>query len=574
MIGLDISVKDSSKEERLTALDRMPTSWLESVGTAFDLGNENAPTKSIQRAIKRSYADDAADEIIPMAELNEQYAPIGLTFMEDHKKGYVDLLVEKRLKDIKKENIISRGPKNFFAQGSYFFSGLGGDMYDPINIGLSLIPIVGQARFLTMVGKYGKKSARFRRGLIEGGVGNALFQPAEFAMAKSEQRDYRAINALYSVSLGALLGGSLGLGLGKVGDVYKKYTGKDNIYNDIDNAPIELKEDLIRYSVGQVMQGKRINAAAFLEQTKLERNKQLRIKQISEINLKANLGSITDVDVQPKTKDLKSIKEFNEKLEKGIESNLSKKEKLELQKIKKLYNNLEKKLQQKKYKKITESKEEIDLDIVNKDKSLIPYIAKLNSLNKKKKILEDRGKNAYVKNFIQQQQEVKQKGSNVSYNTLGKLEQLKTIYSNPDGFEIKNNEITSRANKINLNDLSDIEILLQDNQTRLDLEGKSINYRNSFYNQFSSDNLEAKTLFNLNKQVDVESVKSLESEIDDLTNEFSGLEELAKNKYPVLDDYIKSINSTIKDIDNSISKQDNVIKGIRVGLSCLIKKGS
>ena len=108
----------------------------------------------------------------------------------------------------------------------------------------------------------------------------------------------------------------------------------------------------------------------------------------------------------------------------------------------------------------------------------------------------------------------------------------------------------------------------------MDLEGKSINYRNSFYNQFSSDNLEAKTLFNLNKQVDVESVKSLESEIDDLTNEFSGLEELAKNKYPVLDDYIKSINSTIKDIDNSISKQDNVIKGIRVGLSCLIKKGS
>ena len=57
MIGLDISVKDSSKEERLTALDRMPTSWLESVGTAFDLGNENAPTKSIQRAIKRSYAE-------------------------------------------------------------------------------------------------------------------------------------------------------------------------------------------------------------------------------------------------------------------------------------------------------------------------------------------------------------------------------------------------------------------------------------------------------------------------------------------------------------------------------------
>ena len=573
MIGLDISVKDSSEKDRLTALDRMPTGWLESVGTAFDLANENAPTKSIQRAIKRSYADEADDQIIPMAELNEKYAPIGLTFMEDHKKGYVDLLVKKRLNDIKKQDIISRGPKNVFAQGSYFLSGLGGEMSDGINIGLSLIPIVGQGRFLKMVGKYGKKSARFRRGLIEGGTGNALFQPAEFAMSKSEQRDYGAMDSLYSISLGALLGGGLGLGLGKIGDVYKKYTGKDNIYNDIDNAPIELKEDLIRYSVGQLMQGKRINAAAFLEQTKLERNIQLRIKQISQINLKAKLGSITDVDVQPKVKETKSIKEFNEKLQKGIESNLSKKEKLELQKIKKLYDNLEKKLQEKKYKKITESKKEIDLDIVNKDKSLLPYIAKLNSLNKRKTILEDRGKNAYVKNFIQKQQEMKQKGSNVSYNTLGKLDQLKTIYSNPDGFEIKNNEITSRANKINLNDLSDTEILLQDNQTKLNLEGKSINYRNNFYNQFDNDNLEIEAKFDLNKQIDVESAKALESEINDLTDEFSGLEVLARERFPTMNDYFDSINSTIKDIDNSINKQDNVLKGIRVGLSCLIRRG-
>ena len=234
---------------------------------------------------------------------------------------------------------------------------------------------------------------------------------------------------------------------------------------------------------------------------------------------------------------------------------------------------LKKKIQQKKYKKITESKEEIDLDVVNKDKSLIPYIAKLNSLNKRKTILEDRGKNAYVKNFIQQQQEMKQKGSNVSYNTLGKLDQLKTIYSNPDGFEIKNNEITSRANKINLNDLSDTEILLQDNQTKLNLEGKSINYRNNFYNQFDSDNLEIEAKFDLNKQIDVESVKALESEINDLTDEFSGLEVLAREKFPTMNDYFNSINSTIKDIDNSISKQDNVLKGIRVGLSCLIRKG-
>jgi len=574
MIGLDISVKDSSDKERLTALDRMPTGWLETVGTVFDLANENAPYKAIKRYFQRSYAENADDEIIPMAKLNEQYAPLGLTFMEDHKKGYVDILVKKRLDDMKKQDIISRGPKNIFAKGSYFISGLGGSFTDVINLGTSLIPVVGQARFIQMVGKYGKTSARLRRGAIEGAVGNTLFEPIEYSMARSEQRDYGAIDSLYNISFGALLGAGLNVGLGKVGDVYKKYTGKDNIYNDIENAPAELKEDLIRYSVGQLMQGKRINAAKFLEETKIERDRQLRLKQISEISLKANLGTILDVEAQPKSKDIKGIKEFNEKLQNNIESNLSKKEKTELQNLKKLYTNLEKKLSQKKYKKVVESKEEIDLDIINKDKTLIPYIAKLNSLNKKIKILEDRGQSQFLRNFIKQQQEGKQKGSNVGYNTLGKLESLRTIYSNPDGFEIKNNKIVERANKINLNPPSEIELLFKDSQTRLDIEGKGSDYRSSYAREIDSENLEVETKFDLNKIVDVNNTKILQDEINILEIESAGLYTLAKEKYPVLNSILDSLDSTVNNIDKSLSKQDDILKGIKVGVSCLIRKGS
>jgi hypothetical protein len=46
MIGLDISVKDASPAERATALDRMPVSWLDTVGTVFDMSKENAPYQS------------------------------------------------------------------------------------------------------------------------------------------------------------------------------------------------------------------------------------------------------------------------------------------------------------------------------------------------------------------------------------------------------------------------------------------------------------------------------------------------------------------------------------------------
>ena len=65
MIGLNISVKDSTEEERATALDRMPVSWLDTVGTVFDMSRENAPYQSSKRGIKRTYADYIDDEIIP-----------------------------------------------------------------------------------------------------------------------------------------------------------------------------------------------------------------------------------------------------------------------------------------------------------------------------------------------------------------------------------------------------------------------------------------------------------------------------------------------------------------------------
>ena len=573
MIGLDISVKDSSEQERANALDRMPTGWLESVGTVFDLANENAPYKALKRGIKRTFAEYRDGEIVSMAELNEKYAPIGLSFMGDHKQAYVDLLVEKRLDDMKKENIISRGPQNVFAKGSYFISGLGGSFTDVINIGTSVIPIVGQARMIQLVGKYGKTSARIRRGAIEGGIGNTLFEPLEISLAKSEQRDYGAMDSIYNIAFGTLLGSGLQVGFGKIGDVYKRYTGKDNIYNDIENAPVELKEDLIKYSVGQLMQGKRINASAFLEETKLQRNKELRIQQINQTQLKANLGTITDVETQPATKDVKGVKEFSEKIQQKIESSLPKEQKIELQKLKKQYDSLEKKLQQKKYKKVTESKEEIDIDIVNKDKSLIPYIAKLNSLNKKIKTFEDRGQNSLIRNFIKEQQEMKQKGSNVSYNTLGKLEELRQIHSNADGFEIKNGAIVNRANKLNLNPLSDTELLLRNSENSLESTGKVSDARGVNSQTNNTDNLEVATSYNLIKQINVESVKEIQESINQLTDEFSGLENLARDKFPATQDFLNKVNAQIRDIDNTMSKEDDLLKGIQVGYSCLIRKG-
>ena len=79
--------------------------------------------------------------------------------------------------------------------------------------------------------------------------------------------------------------------------------------------------------------------------------------------------------------------------------------------------------------------------------------------------------------------------------------------------------------------------------------------------------------FNLIKQINVESVKEIQESINQLTDEFSGLENLARDKFPAAQDYLNKVNAQIRDIDNTMSKEDDLLKGIQVGYSCLIRKG-
>jgi hypothetical protein len=379
------------------------------------------------------------------------------------------------------------------------------------------------------------------------------------------------MNSIYNIAFGSLLGGSLQVGFGKIGDVYKKYTGRENIYNDIENAPVDMRDDLIRYSIGQLMQGKRINAAAFLEETKIQRNRELRIKQINETNLKANLGAILDVEAQPKTQDVKGVKELREKIQEKIQSNLSKQEKEQLQKLKKQYDSLEKKLQQIKLKKAQEK--EIDLDLIDKDKKLIPFIAKLNSLNKKIQVLEDRGENNLIRNFIIEQKKIREKGSPVSSETMGKLEQLRTIYSNPDAFEIRQGQLKPRANQVNLNPISDVEQLLRNSNTELRSIGKQDVSQAGFNPVANLDSFEIKLESSLIKTVDTDDIVALEKQIDEISEEFSAIEEIGKKQFPILEKYSNKIDSELKIIDEEINKTNELKKAARAGVSCIIKKG-
>jgi len=89
---------------------------------------------------------------------------------------------------------------------------------DPINLAMMFVPYVGQARFASLVARYGFTKARFTKGAIEGTIGIGAVEPLVYTAAQREQSDYGLVDSFMAVGFGGVLGGGLHVGVGKLKD--------------------------------------------------------------------------------------------------------------------------------------------------------------------------------------------------------------------------------------------------------------------------------------------------------------------------------------------------------------------
>lgn len=583
MIGLDYNTKDNAPEQRLYALDNAPTTWTDALDSTFSLAKDNAPYEAIKRYIQREFANYNDQDIMPMAEFNEKYAELGLTVKKDVSREYARLLVEKKQDDLKRQGIIARGPTNIFAQGSYFLAGLGGSFSDPINLGLSFVPVVGQGNFLRMVGRHGVNRARFYRGLKEGFVGNLAFEPVDAALAASEQREYGLVNSLYNVTIGTLVAGGLQSGLGKIGDFYKKLNGKENIYQDIAEAPIELREDLINYAIGRLIEGKRVNAKSFIEQTKLKNNMNLQLQKFQQMFTANDFNLSANVDAKLKFKRSNQTVELQKAIEQKLDQSLPKGQRRELkrlrEKVKRLNDKIDTRLKAEgmvktggllKAQEIINSAKAPDIDLVQKTKGLSVVIAKLNNTNKKIKKIESKREQTFVKNLLEEQRSNYLKKQNVSANVLEKLQELKGMYGGPlTKLEIERNNLLERAKKIDINSVKDTEILSKIENKEIDHQSNLSRMYNAEYKIDPMERIEVLTLDSDIKKINLDDIREMNVEIKRMQEAFSGIENIQRERSDVLNDFIDEINAEVGMIDNRINKQNDIIKALKAGVSCV-----
>ena len=259
MFNVGFGQFEKTKEEVQSTFGLLNTGFFEAQkANIINTWNYN-PTYSLWRKGEEISAYNQDNTLLNKDNLNKEYAHLGLNFKEDTRKEVVDYLVKRKELEMERASTIQRGPQNIFAKGSFFLTSLATSFADPVNIAASFVPVVGQAKFAGMVAKSGKNIARMKKGFVEGLVGNTAVEPIVYGVHKSQQSDYDQYDAFINIAAGGLIGTGFHAGFGRIGDYLAKVQGKPNIYQRLAAVSPEHQQALLKYSVGKVLRGERVD---------------------------------------------------------------------------------------------------------------------------------------------------------------------------------------------------------------------------------------------------------------------------------------------------------------------------
>lgn len=531
-----------NEQEKNNFLDEAPVSWWEAFSTGFSADVAKNPFWKLLDSAERERKLEEDPELIPQAELNKKYAGLGLVFYRDEPKGYVETLVKQKMDMMTKENVETRGPQNYFARSSYFLKGIGAAAVDPFNLAAAFIPVVGQASFLESVAVRGLTKARLYKGFKEGFVGNIAVEPMNILAAKADQTEYSAYDSIRNIAFGTILSGGMHVGFGRIGDAYKSVTGKENIYIKLSKADPALREDMLRHAFAQLAQGKKISMKDFLDQTIIAHEDNIKVAG----------------DALPRTPAL-------EKLE------IEKKSILEMAQTFDKNSVIDNEI------KITETQEQLRTQALK--------------LREELKVLQQEKIKPVIKKYIGKDGEevtnatYDQTAINTKSKVVGeKVRQIQEVESKINQAPKQSNRLIILKNKldvvnerINNHKIKEGIAQYETNVARkIEEENVSLPEKNPNLQAETQakDNYEVHGEIDRTKQIDPDNIDSLNKESailkeqDVITGEqFKDI--LNEENKRIVDAFDKDIANA----DKKINRREDLLKSIKTGISCLVKKG-
>jgi hypothetical protein len=205
-------------------------------------------------------------------EANASYSVPGLTFDRPVAEGVAQALRDGREAENRRQAIIARRSDSLatsaVGRGVVTFATA---MLDPVNIGAALIPFVGEARMMQLLGTTSVAAVRAATGAANGALGMAVLEPLEWGLSRSEFNDRHMSETLANVAFGGVLGAGLHV-LGGAAVDWKRGSGpawapKPNptpVERAISEAAPQARELMLRGAVAAVAEGRPVEVGAVM----------------------------------------------------------------------------------------------------------------------------------------------------------------------------------------------------------------------------------------------------------------------------------------------------------------------
>lgn len=159
--------------------------------------------------------------------LNEQYGVPGYTkFNGKHTEAYAYWKNQEGRQAATRAEIFTRYKANPAETAASFGLDMAYDLLDPISLGANFIPVVGEAKYAKMVGRFGKFGARTLAGGAEALAGQLITEPLYGLNQTGLGQEYDFTDRTANILGGTLFGGSLHLAIGYGGDAWGAFRNR------------------------------------------------------------------------------------------------------------------------------------------------------------------------------------------------------------------------------------------------------------------------------------------------------------------------------------------------------------
>ncbi|EBX1374883.1 hypothetical protein DQ824_26615, partial [Salmonella enterica subsp. enterica serovar Newport] len=151
-------------------------------------------------------------------------------------KPYIDAVIQDHQAHLNRQQILQGAPSGTIATPLKFMANLAGNIADPGNIAIGLIPFVGEARAATLLGRAGQ---RFLQGSAYGAVQTAATMPLVADGQAAQGNDFTMGDYASNFLFGTIGGGILHAGGGIVADALRARDMSTSRVNEVPGAATE-----------------------------------------------------------------------------------------------------------------------------------------------------------------------------------------------------------------------------------------------------------------------------------------------------------------------------------------------